>query len=279
MKNTLILFAFLFVMATSVHGQNAFQVTVWGESNQQSILFFPGFASTSAVWEETVKELSQDYQCHVFTFAGFGNVPPIASPWLKTIKEEIIRYVNTKQIDNAILVGHSLGGTLSYWLAISEPRLFKQIIAVDALPCTAAIMMPDYNGEPFPYDNPHALQMLKMSEDDFNLTLQQQVSFMSLNKEKHEQLFEMMKLSDRKTYVYGYIDMLNLDLRGRMDEIKIPVTIFATPFPDKEAVEKTYATQLQKLNKYEIHYAVEAGHFIMTDQPSWFIQNLKESLQ
>ena len=279
MKNFFISLVILFLAGIPAHGQNAFQVSVSGETNEQSILFFPGFASTSAIWEETVKELSRDYKCHVFTFAGFGNLPPIPSPWLETIKNEIIAYVKENKIRNPILVGHSLGGSLSYWLAIEEPGLFKQIIAVDALPCTAAIMIPEYKGEPFEYDNPHARQLLEMDDETFDHTIRQQVSFMSFDTSRHDQLVAMMKATDRETYVYGYIDLLNLDLRNNMSEIKIPVTVLATSFPDKETVQKTYDAQLEKLPLYDIKYAHDAGHFIMIDQPQWFIKNLKESLQ
>jgi hypothetical protein len=60
-----------------------------------------------------------------------------------------------------------------------------------------------------------------------------------------------MRLVDRKTY--GYIDMLNLDLRKEISKIKIPVVILAASNPDLTTVQtpikpsmKTYL--LLKLN-------------------------------
>jgi uncharacterized protein YnzC (UPF0291/DUF896 family) len=40
---------------------------------------------------------------------------------------------------------------------------------------------------------------------------------------KTTKLSKWMRLVDRKTYVHGYIDMLNLDLRKEISKIKIPV--------------------------------------------------------
>ena len=133
-------------------------------------------------------ELSKNYECHVFTFAGFGNVPPIESPWLATIKDQVISYVKTKKIKNATLIGHSLGGTLSLWLASEETNLFKKLIIVDALPASAALMIPNYKGEIIPYENPQSKMMLTMDQKAFNAMNSQSTSYMCMNKEKQSMI-------------------------------------------------------------------------------------------
>jgi pimeloyl-ACP methyl ester carboxylesterase len=132
-------------LLTSVYAQKSFEVTIKGKG--APILLFPGYGCTGELWNETVAELSKTNECHVFTFAGFGEVAPIESPWFSKIKNDVIQYVKTNKLIKPTLLGHSLGGTLSYWLAATEPDLFKKIIAVDALPCSAALMIPNYNGE------------------------------------------------------------------------------------------------------------------------------------
>jgi hypothetical protein len=42
---------------------------------------------------------------------------------------------------------------------------------------------------------------------------------MCMNKE-NKTINEWMRLVDRKTYVHGYIDMLNLDLRKEISKLK-----------------------------------------------------------
>ena len=51
------------------------------------ILLFPDFSFPGIVWEVAVTELSKTHECHVFTFAGFGDVPAVKTPWLPKIKE------------------------------------------------------------------------------------------------------------------------------------------------------------------------------------------------
>jgi len=279
MKKTIFYLGIILFSGISLQAQSAFEVTVTGEKNGRSVFFFPGFACTGEVWDETIPEISKDYKCYVFTFAGFGNVPPLKGNWLKTIQEEIVDFIKDEKIENPVLVGHSFGGTLSYSLAIFHPDLFAQIIAVDALPGLAALMIPGYDGEEIPYENPYSTQLLNMKEEEFNFMVAQQVQFMCLNQDKHSFLSEMIKAADRNTYVNGYIDMMNVDIRADMDKIKIPVTVLAATFPDLETVKKTYEDQFKKLPSADIRYAENAAHFIMFDQPDWFLQNLRQSLK
>lgn len=259
-----------------VFSQTAFKVEVKGKG--APILLFPGFGCTGEVWNETVAELSKNYECHVFTFAGFGNVSPIEGPWLSTIKNEVVTYVKAKKLKNSILIGHSLGGTLSLWLASEETNLFKKLILVDALPASAALMIPNYKGEAIPYDNPQSKMMLAMDQKAFNGMNAQATSYMCLNKDKQKTISQWMDVADRKTYVYGYIDMLNLDLRKEIAKIKIPVVILAATNPDLNTVQNTYKAQYENLPTVKIYYAANAAHFVMYDQPEWFMEKVKTEL-
>ncbi|MEA1786649.1 alpha/beta hydrolase [Arenibacter sp. GZD96] len=276
LKNVLAFF--FFSITLGVVAQNvAFHVSVSGKG--EPLLFFPGFTCTGEVWEDTVAELSKNYECHVFTFAGFGEVAPIEKPWLPKIKEEIEAYVSAKALKNPVIIGHSLGGTLGLWLASEENHPYKKIIVVDALPSTGALMMPDFKSEYIVYDNPYNKQLLEMDSLSFDKMAQQMAMGMTLNTEGQKKVKEWMLLADRETYVFGYTDLLKLDLREDIAKINIPVTILAATQPyGKETVETTYQGQYAKLANYSIKFADESAHFIMYDQPEWFINNVKEEL-
>jgi pimeloyl-ACP methyl ester carboxylesterase len=279
MKKSVVLFAFaLFAFFSPCAAQSpAFKVEVVGKGNP--VLLFPGFACTGDIWKETTRELAKQYECHVFTFAGFGGVFPIEKPWLPKIKEQVVAYVKSHQLKNAVVIGHSLGGTLGLWLACTETNLFKKIIAVDALPCSGALMVPNFKAEDMVYDNPYSKQMLEMDSSSFRASAKQMVSFMVLKKEKQEEIINWMMMADRKTYVYGYIDLLKLDLRQDIANITIPVVVLAATHPDKKIIENTYNTQYQQLTNKVFHYADQSAHFVMLDQPDWFLSKLKENLQ
>jgi pimeloyl-ACP methyl ester carboxylesterase len=274
---SILMIAFILLMSKSVFSHSAFKVQIKGKGSP--VLLFPGFGCTGEVWNETVAELSKNYECHIFTFAGFGNVSPIEEPWFSTIKNQVISYVKTKKIKNATLIGHSLGGTLSLWLASEETNLFKKLIIVDALPASAALMIPNYKGEIIQYDNPQSKMMMAMDQKAFSAMNAQLTSYMCLNIEKQKTINEWMNIADRKTFVYGYIDMLNLDLRKEISKIKIPVVILAATNPDLNTVQNTYKVQYENLPSAKILYASKSAHFVMYDQPEWFIEKVKSELQ
>lgn len=275
-KLFLALFIFLSTSNDIDAQQQAFTVKVTGKGNP--VFLFPGFTCTAEVWNETIASIAKTNECHAFTFAGFGNVPAIDTPWLPVIKQQVIDYVKTKRLKNITIIGHSLGGTLGMWLASSQVDMFKKLIVVDGLPCSGALMMPNFNANSMTYNNPYSKQQLAMDSASFVAMAGQMATGMCLNKSKHQQVIDWMVMADRKTYVYGYIDMLRLDLRDDLANIKIPVVVLAATFPSKEVVEKTWNSQLAKLPNKTIYYAENAAHFIMYDQPQWLINKVKEAL-
>lgn len=257
--------------------QPAFEVEVYGTG--QPVLLFPGFTCTAEVWKETVAELSKTHECHVFTFAGFGETAPIEKPWLPKIKEAVQAYTQEKQLVNPIIVGHSLGGTLGLWLATEENHPYSKLIIVDALPATGALMIPNFKSENIAYESPWNQQLLEMDDTAFEQMASQMASGMVLNTEKHPLLKQWIIEADRETYVYGYTDLLKLDLRQEIAKIDIPVGILAATHPyGLQMAKNTYETQYSNLDNYTLEFAEGAAHFIMYDKPTWFLEHLKKQL-
>lgn len=269
---------FSILISGLIYSQNkSFEVEIIGKG--KPVLLFPGFSCTGKVWDNLVTQLAKTNQCHIFTFAGFGNVPAIEKPWLPKIKKDMMTYILEEKLTETILIGHSLGGTLSLWLGTEKRLNLKKIIVIDALPSTGALMMPNFNPETILYDNPHNKQLLEMSTKNFEIMASQMASNMVINEEKKEVIKNWIINTDRETYVYGYTDLLKLDLREDVAKIKTLVTILAATQPyGLETVKKTYTNQYKNLKNYKIKFAEKSAHFIMFDQPKWFIETIKNEL-
>ena len=275
---TSILFTFLLVSMLVNAQIDAFKVSIKGKG--QPILLFPGFTCTGDVWESAVKELSINYECHIFTFAGFGDVAPIEKPWLPKIKDAVTSYVHSNNLKDPIIIGHSLGGTLGLWLTTEENHPYTKLIVVDALPSTGALMIPNFKSENITYDSPWNNQMLEMDTESFKTMATQIAGGMTLNTEKQKQIRDWMIASDRETYVYGYTDLLKLDLREAIAKINIPVSILGATHPyGLEGVKTTYTKQYQKLEDYNLEFAEGSAHFIMYDKPEWFLEKVTSYLK
>ncbi|WP_394974378.1 alpha/beta fold hydrolase [uncultured Croceitalea sp.] len=266
-------------LSISVNSQNkVFEVNVIGKGNP--ILLFPGFTCTGEVWKDLVTEISKTNECHVFTFAGFGDVAAIEKPWLPKIKEAIIDYVEQQNLNNPIIIGHSLGGALGLWLATDENHPYSKLIVVDALPSTGALMMPNFNSENIAYESPWNNQLLGMNEVSFEKMASQMAAGMTLNTKKQQQITDWIIQADRETYVYGYTDLLKLDLREDIAKIEIPVKVLGATHPyGLEMAKATYEKQYKNLKGYEIEFAEGSAHFIMYDKPEWFLEKIVAALK
>lgn len=276
MKNLISLFVLLF-FTTLLCAQEHFQVEKLGKG--QPVLLFPGFTCTDEVYNDIKPVLKEHFEVHAFTFAGFGEVPAIEFPWLPKIKDAISAYVAERNLEDPIIIGHSMGGTLGLWLAAEHPGLYSKIIVVDALPAMGALMFPGVDTEQFAYDTPYNEQVLNMDPAAFRTVAEQTAAAMTLNVEKRGRLIDWMVQADRKTYVYGYTDLLKIDLRNQLKNITDPVSILGATHPyGKEVAEQTYTSQYANLKDYHLNFAEGSAHFIMYDKPTWFLEQLKNEL-
>ena len=275
MKKIYLLFTILLSCATQAQ-QTDQPIHVQVSGSGAPILLIPGFTVPGDSWEATVNQLEENYECHVLTLAGFGGKSPIEFPWLPKINASIENYIQENQLNDLTIIGHSLGGTIATWLASRENSQIAKLILVDALPAAGAMMIPNFDPENLAYESPYNNQLLSMNDADFEKMAQGMAQGMSLRPEVQEKIKDWILLSDRKTYVYGYTDYLKLDMRENLKNNSIPVTIIAADKPyGKEMVTQTYKNQYANLAQYDLIIAENAAHFVMFDQPEWFMEQIQ----
>lgn len=278
MKTTILTFALFLITSINCFAQNSsIKVEVIGQG--EPVLLLPGFTCPGEIWSETVEKISQNHECHMVTYAGFGDVPAIDTLWLETIKMDLDNYIREKDFSKLSIVGHSMGGTLALWLASGKEFDIENLLIVDALPCMGAMMMPNYSSENISYDTPYNRNLLNMKDEEFKGMAMNFASYMSKSASKHQQIADWIIKSDRKTYVYGYTDLLKLDLREEISNIEAQVVILAAANPSKSMVEGVYNSQYAALNSKQIVYVENSAHFIMFDQFDTYIKELKQIIE
>jgi pimeloyl-ACP methyl ester carboxylesterase len=279
MKNFILLLV-SFVFSLSIYAKNEGQpISVEVTGKGKPIVLIPGFTVPGDIWNPLVKELEKNYECHIVTLAGFGKKEPIEFPWLPKVNESLKNYILKNDLQNATIIGHSLGGTIATWLAAQNDLKLSKIILIDALPASGALMIPNFNPENLIYESPYNNQQLAMDDVTFEQTASAMAKSMSLKESAQEKIKNWILESDRKTYVYGYTDYLKLDLRENLKNISIPVTIIAASQPyGEEMVKQTYKNQYANLKDYNFIIAEDSAHFIMLDKPEWFLKQMQTIL-
>ncbi|MEO8415675.1 MAG: alpha/beta hydrolase [Ginsengibacter sp.] len=273
----------LILMFATIRGwcqQKAFKAEVYGKG--QPIILIPGYACSGDVWNATVNSLKANYQLHVLTLAGFAGVPPIDSPILQTVKDDLIQYVKENHLDKPVLMGHNLGAFLCLWVASEEPSLFLKIICVDGVPFTSAITNPSTTAEQVKMNPSYdaeaiAGNFIKMPGTVFEENQFKRTRALVGDTAQARLLAGWAITSDRKTLGYTYVEMATTDLRKEIAKITIPVLVLGSTNGTRQASQKMLNDEYNLLPNKTIIIA-PGKHFIMYDNPLWFREQVKNFL-
>jgi pimeloyl-ACP methyl ester carboxylesterase len=276
MKKQLIIVALIFVANVAAAQTPAFKVERAGQG--QPILFLPGFTCPGAVWNETINNLNGKYEVHKISYAGFNGNAPIRMPWYETIKSELITYMKEHKMNNTTIVGHSMGGMMAVDLAAAAPDYVSKIVVVDGLPCLRELWMPGVKAEQIRYESPYNQQMLAQTPEQVKDNAKMMSAGMTTNTSKIDIITQWTMEADRETFVYGYTDLLKLDLRDVLPQVKAKVLIIGASFPDANVVKTNFDKQYANLVSKSIVIADNSRHFVMFDRPEWFYNQVNTFL-
>jgi pimeloyl-ACP methyl ester carboxylesterase len=242
------------------------------------ILFLPGFVTPGSGWNETISHLTTGYESHIVSYAGFNGLAPIEMPWYETIKQELMAYIISENLSDICIVGHSMGGNLATDIAAEMPAFCSRIVIVDALPCLRELWMPGVAAGQLQNNSSYNKQLLEMLPEAFKQNAVMMAKSMTNSSEKMDTLVKWIIAADRETYVYGYTDLLKLDLRDKLSKITAKTLILGAQFPEKNSVTANFEKQYVNLANKKIEIAADSRHFIMFDQSQWFYEKLNAFL-
>jgi pimeloyl-ACP methyl ester carboxylesterase len=261
-----------------------FAVKVTGTG--RPMILIPGLACSGDVWTETVEHFKSKYECHVLTLAGFAGEPPVAEPFLETVRQGVADYIRERKLEKPVIVGHSLGGFLVFALGASEPDLVGQLIAVDGLPCLPAALNDKIDAEGLKKQSDLMRARLGgLARGPFLAQSKSMLKFWISDPKKREAAEKWGEDSDQATVVRAMAEMCSTDVRPRLSRIKTPVLLIGAWSKDTEALglkrdkaAKTYSDQVSGIPQHKVVMAENAKHFIMFDAPEWLFAQIDEFL-
>ena len=284
MKKLFLLYLLIFGSLTTGQSQGL-QSQIVGKGPK--VILIPGLASSGEVWDETVAQLSSNYECHVLTLPGFGNNPATDMPegFLQTMEKLLSDYI-LEQKEKVTLIGHSLGGFLSLRLSRSIPEHIQKAIIVDSFPFYSAAFNPAATEDNMA-DMANQMKQLMLAQSPEQYFAQQKTTMpmMTTNTEKLPLAVEWSMQSDRNTTAVALYELMTTDFRDELTEVKTPILVLGAWASGKnyglteESVKKTFSDQYQLAENVQIEMAPSAHHFIMWDNPEWFMEKISAFLQ
>lgn len=248
------------------------------------MILIPGLLSGGEVWNGTVERFKGSFEMHVLTLAGFAGVAPLQGDvFLQTERDAIIRYIRERRLEKPVIVGHSLGGFLAFWIAATAPDLVGPVVAVDGVPYLPTLR--DTTMTPAKA-RPYAEQMRAMSA---TLTAEQLAmqTAMVLRAQAKDSVHAAMgarwgRTSDGATMGRAVAEMMTTDLRQNVASIRSPVLLIAagdglTEVQRNEVLAR-YKAQVANIPNHRVIMALNARHFVMLDDPGFLFAAMNDFL-
>jgi pimeloyl-ACP methyl ester carboxylesterase len=184
-----------------------------------------------------------------------------------------------------VIVGHSLGGFLAFWLGVTVPEQVGPIIAVDGVPYFPALN--DVNATPQsvqPFADRMRTTYKMQTPAQFAIGNRGFFAAMITDPKDLEKIAALSTKSDPKAVGQAFYEMMTIDLREQVKAIRTPVLLIgataAIPDPDqKKTAEENYRLQVAKISQHRVVFAPKAWHFIQLDEPKFFVQEVESFLK
>lgn len=97
----------------------------------KTLLFIHGLGSYLPAWNKNIDELSAHYHCIAIDLPGYGKSSKGNYEFSMTYYAQVIKeFAAKKELENLVLVGHSMGGQIAMTAALQYPDMVEQLILV-----------------------------------------------------------------------------------------------------------------------------------------------------
>lgn len=246
---------------TAAREPTAFAVDVRGAG--RPVILIPGLGCPGTVWDATAAHLvAQGYQTHALTLSGFAGRPRIAAPLADTARAELAAYIADHRLDHPIVIGHSMGGFIAYWLAEQAPELVGPTIVVDA-----GLAL---GGDDKQANAAQAAQIRALwagaSDEQYRAQIDGIFGQMAARPAKLAPLLPTIARSDRGALGDAIAEMYANDLGPGAKAISTPVLAVLAD----GSLQDTYKKQVAAVPDHEVVTIRGSGHFVMLDDPQAF---------
>lgn len=234
------------------------------------LVFVHGFTTTAEFWREQTQAFSPHFKVIRINLPGHGISPrPEGREYtIEAFANDVFEVFRALEIDSAVLVGLSMGGTVAQVFTLSHPDQVRALVLVGATPHGL--------GEDVNADN-----VLKAIEESGVVSASQNVIERSFGRTASSELVVFAKQEVAQTPAFvarQAITSLNAsDSREHLSNIRVP-TLVVVGDEDIITPPAESAVLAKGIPDCRLEVVGDAGHFPMLEQPEEFNRVLGEFL-
>ena len=238
-------------------------------SGEIALVFVHGWSCDKSYWKNQVPEFSKNYRVVTMDYGGHGNSGTERETFtINSFGDDVVAVVDKLNLDNVILIGHSMGGDVIIDAASKIPERVIALVGVDTYQqfrdTTFTQEMFDGMIAPFYKD-------FKTSTDGFVRAMFPESADTALV----NQVAQDMSSADSRIAMQAFESMFEFGniIEFLLREMKKPVyAVNAELWPTNEAYNQSIVPG------FKVRYMPGYGHFIMLENPELFNRLLQATI-
>ncbi|MCS7143253.1 MAG: alpha/beta hydrolase [Aigarchaeota archaeon] len=111
---------------------NGLEVFYVDKGAGEPVVLLHGWASSSFSWRNNFKDLSKTFRTVAPDLPGFGNSERLKTGLhLAPLTDHLLEFLSAVGVEGFSLVGHSMGGVVSSYLASTRPTLVRKLVLIN----------------------------------------------------------------------------------------------------------------------------------------------------
>jgi pimeloyl-ACP methyl ester carboxylesterase len=248
---------------------NAIHYQVQGQG-KPALIFIHGWCCDRSYWDAQLPYFAQKYEVVAIDLAGHGESGLDRKEWtMGAFGEDVVAVVNKLNLDQVVLVGHSMGGPVILEAARRMPKRVIGLVGVDTLQNFEDKLTQKQIDDWFAPLRSNFVEPTR----NFVRTMFTPNSDPALV----EKIVADMSSAPQEVglgALEGYVDFQNNEIIRVLQEVQAPITcINSDQYPTNVEVNQSYAPS------YKAVIMSGVGHFNMIEDPKTFNRLLEETVQ
>lgn len=261
-----------------------------GAEDAPVIVMVHGLGGYIKNWYPTIEGLSDTYRCIALDLPGYGQSTLRAfdeEDYMDFFARSLDAFVKKLELDNVILMGHSMGGQVSVVTALQNPNWLDQLILA------APAGFETFTKEEAATLTQFSSAAVLMSHTEDQIRAAYKINFVNMPPLAEEMIQDRIKAKEApwfkdyaKVREMGVKGMLSHPVFVELDQIKVPTYVL---FGEKDflipnrylhagVTTQQVAEVGNKIPNVKIKMIEAAGHMLQMDNPAGFNRAVKQML-
>lgn len=236
----------------------------WGSGNP-TLVFLHYFGGAAKSWQWVAEKLPEMY-CIALNLPGFGGTPCPEKPSIKYYAEIVSGAIADLQLQDYVLIGHSMGGKIALQVAASSENPPQKVVLIAPSPITI---------EPMPDEEKQRMLNNHPSPDNAKTTLKNATK-QPLNEAQQAVVIETHQNIEQSPWRWWLLEGMNHSIADQVSQLQIPVTVLASIDDPVIPYDMIQTDIIDLLPNSDLITIEDVGHLIPLEASDWVATQLQQ---